>query len=213
MIRTIEDRGRSYRIHDPADEHIGLAIRRGRPYEHKLLRCIADLGLSGTAVDVGAHVGNHSLYLAAICGLRVVAYEPNESLHRALVANVDLNRKNVDVEGFPIALGAKFHKAEWVSEMALQVSPASPAGDVEVHSFDSLRKTDDISVVKIDVEGYECDALAGMVGTLSTVRPHVFSEVHEAADVAAQATILGPLGYSLDHFIHMGSRMAHWRAH
>ena len=44
-----------------------------------------------TVIDVGANVGNHTLFLACVVGARVVAYEPDPKLAAAMSASVHKN--------------------------------------------------------------------------------------------------------------------------
>jgi FkbM family methyltransferase len=51
-------------------------------------------------------------------------------------------------------------------------------------------------VIKIDVEGAEGVAVAGMIGTLSRHKPTLMIELHGVAAAHAALTHLAPLGYS-----------------
>ena len=55
-----------------------------------------------TVIDVGAHVGRYSL-LAAKCGARVIALEPDERNYRMLCANLSANHFN---KAIPLQMAA-----------------------------------------------------------------------------------------------------------
>jgi FkbM family methyltransferase len=212
-ILTIRVAGRSYKIHDPGG-HIGRPLRGGRPYEQKMLDEIRRLRLEGTALDVGAHVGNHALYLAAICGLSVWAFEPHEESYERLAANIDLNKDDlsVDVAATQAALGTHPHQAEWHPDKKMTLRPLESGQGVPVVPFDELPCPADLSLVKMDVEGMEPLVMEGMQATLRMFKPVVYAEAHDGMAVNAQRAVMSKIGYRLDHYVHMGSRMACWRA-
>jgi FkbM family methyltransferase len=53
-------------------------------------------------------MGNHTLWLAAICGLRVIAVEPLDV--KRLQANLALN--DLDVTVWPVALGDRAYRGK-----------------------------------------------------------------------------------------------------
>ena len=205
-VHTITDQGRSYRIADPGGR-IGSKIANGEPYERKLLTDVRQRHHSGTAVDVGAHVGNHALYLAAVCDLRVLAFEADPATYERLEDNVALN-PGIDVDCHHLALGAVNGAGSIGRAMTVTVG----TGPVEVARFDDRFHIDDLAVVKVDVEGMEPDVLAGMAGHLEEHRPVVYVETHTDDADAAHRDVLTPLGYEVTRRIHMGSTMVRWEA-
>lgn len=204
MICTIEAAGRSYRIHDPGGR-VGAKVSRGEPYERKLLTDIRQRHHRGTAVDVGAHVGNHSLYLAAICGLSVVAFEPRPEPYAALCANRDLN-PGITIFAINAALGA----TDCTGSIGPGMTVIPGEGDVEIRRFDDHYTVDDLSVVKVDVEGAEASVLAGMVEHLERCRPTVYVEAHTPEAEESHRAVLEPLGYELTKRIATASPMHRW---
>lgn len=206
MIVELARHGATWKIEDPGGL-IGRPIREGRPYEWRLLDEIAGLGLSGSALDVGAHVGNHALYLAAVCGLTVYAFEPDPATFARLVENMKRN-PGLPVLAVPAAAGARTERAR--IGPAMTVIP-DPAGDVQVLRVDDFVELDDLVLVKIDVEGAEPDVLAGMVRNLSRCRPIVYAETHTRTAGRRIAAVLEPLGYRPAGTVRMGSSMERWR--
>lgn len=214
MTITISDGGRSYQMNDPGGR-IGKSMRTGKPYEWKMLNEIRKLGLTGSALDIGAHVGNHALYLAKVCDLTVFAFEPNEDAYGALVENIELNE---DVPGpvfaYPLAVGVADQPVEWDPDRKMALLPLStgdPAPSFTTTALDDMVQLEDLVLVKVDVEGWEPNVFAGMVETLRASRPVIYSEVHDQNAVDDQRAVLRPIGYQLDHYMHMGSRMACWK--
>lgn len=213
---TIRIHGGEYRIHDPGGR-IGAKIALGVPYEKRLLVHIAQRCYRGTAVDVGAHVGNHSLFLAAVCGLRVLAFECHQPTVERLCENLALN-PHLKVMVHDCALSDEEGTGRLTGGRWVEFDPTrgdkgtlEPGGDVTVRRFDDLYTLDDLSVVKVDVEGTEHRVLAGMVDNLDRCSPDVYAETHTPEAHDATAAVLEPLGYRMTRAIHMGSVMERWQ--
>lgn len=190
-----------------APTKIARAMQHGRPYEAPLLEHIYALGLprGACAVDVGANVGNHTLWLAAICGLVVHAFEP--LVHEQLAANVALNTHIVDrVTVHPVALadddtiaaGRPVHVGKGrLSTADRHRDGRDPLPTATLDDYD----LDGVVVIKVDVEGMEPHVLRGAEHTISRCRPIIFAE--EWADGPKWhrriAQVLRPWGYRMTH--------------
>jgi FkbM family methyltransferase len=203
-ILTMSIAGCEYRIIDPGGR-IGSKLVNGEPYEKRLLADIHGRGLSGVAFDIGAHVGNHSLFLAAVCGLTVCAFEPHPVSYRMLTENVALN-PGIAVRTWQVAAGADWGRARFSGRMTLKLD----RGNVPVAPLDVLITPRDVAVVKVDVEGMEPEALAGMRGHLARTHPIVYAETHNEVAHRRIAHVLEPLGYRHTNTIAMGSAMHVW---
>jgi FkbM family methyltransferase len=144
--------------------------------------------------DVGANVGQHSLVVAAHVDT-VEAFEPFDEVADQFEAHVARNGLQ-DIRLHRIALG---ERREWRSlitpttgnrgtaalvEDARSPAPGTPGLEVEVRSGDevaaelmALGRRGMAGLVKIDVEGWERQVLAGLRGTLQAARPVVVTEV------------------------------------
>lgn len=188
-ILSVTAYGQTMRIWD-YPEKIAACWRVGRPYERPLLRHIHQQRFRGVAVDAGANIGNHTLWLAVVCGLRVVAFEP--VLHAELQANVTLNRLGSRVQVEPVALGDTDGTAEHVGLGRL----TQGVGELPVRRLDAYQLTN-VSVVKIDVEGMEPHVLRGGEQTIRRWRPVIFAEEHNQVEHDAIAEVLEPWGYRM----------------
>lgn len=166
-----------------------VIAKTGTPYEQALLEDIAGRISGGLAIDVGAHVGNHALALAIGCGLSVAAFEPDPDAYGHLIANLDRNRATT-VTPYNVGLSDQPGQATPGPRGTLDTA----GGPIPVITLDSL-DLDDVTVIKIDVEGMESRVLAGAAGTLARCRPYVYVEAWTDADRAAIAEALRPLGY------------------
>lgn len=206
-VLTITAHGRSYRIIDPGGR-VGSKLIHGEPYEKRLLEDVYRRDVGGrVAFDVGAHVGNHALYLAAICGLTVYAFEPHPDSFARLQENIGLN-PDLDVRAVNAAAGASEGRARFASQMQLKLG----RGDTPVRPIDDLVAPVDVAIVKVDVEGMEPHALEGMVNHLMRCRPVIYAETHTSAAHTAIAKVLEPIGFHSTGSIKMGSVMNVWEA-
>jgi FkbM family methyltransferase len=126
----------------------------------------------GLVLDVGAHLGYFTL-LAARRGAHVIACEPNPRTLGHLRANVQANSAQERVTIVPAALAdapgrRRFHLslAGDTSSLHGQQDTVS-AVEVDVTTADTVVAGRAVDVIKIDVEGGELDALAGMGGTIA----------------------------------------------
>lgn len=129
----------------------------------------------GSFLDIGANIGSFTLIASEQEKARAYAFEPHPETFRLLQRNVELNRRN-NVSLFNIALG----RAE--GEVFLSDDAGSATNHIEpVQSERTVtvrcRRIDTVcsehaihpQYIKIDVEGFEYDVLAGFGVFLSDV--------------------------------------------
>jgi FkbM family methyltransferase len=129
-----------------------------------------------TFIDVGANAGAYTLLAAGGCGARVVAVEPVPATCALLRQNIALNGLEEAVNVQAIGLGAapdqlyfSVAKADAWNHVVLQPDGVTAVQSVEVVCLDSLTATVIPALLKIDVEGYEYEVLAGAQQTLQAV--------------------------------------------
>jgi FkbM family methyltransferase len=172
-------------------------------------------------VDVGAFVGYFSL-LAALANRRsrVLAFEPMPDNAERLQRHIRLNRlDNVELVRAAVASSSGtaelFHTGsanpsstslvrEFMSSH--DVVHASVVPTVALDQFLEDRGVGAVSLLKLDIETGEPDALRGMSQTLVRDKPAIFCEVL-STDVGRQVqAILAPLGYRFYHLTPEGPR-------
>lgn len=160
------------------------------------LHDITSLGKPGHALDIGANVGFYSLVLAA-SGWNVTAFEPmatnTELIQASLCKNPDFKQR-VTLNNF--GLGAKddhciiisgdSNLGDGISVCGDKASQPIQAGyhkraSIDFHRLDDVlaqQHVDSIDFVKMDVEGFECQVMAGGQSLLTKFRPKLIqSEV------------------------------------
>lgn len=140
-----------------------------RKYATALSRCTAHRRV---AVDIGAHVGLWS-YWMALNFETLHAFEPKPEHGACWARNVPAR---AGVEFHALALGAEARRVGVRTDAASSGNTYVVAGDdVEMRTLDSFQFTD-VDFIKIDCEGYEYDVLAGARDTLARCRPVIIVE-------------------------------------
>lgn len=165
--------------------------RMGQFYETKdLLALRAHFPKGGVFVDIGANVGNHSLFAAQhLRAAQVIPVEPNPLSYTLLLANIVVNGLVgvFDLRG--VGFGAS-DKASGGFAMEVRTKNVGAArmlpgeGDIEVKRGDDILAGIAPDMIKIDVEGMEIDVLAGLEQTVATHRPVMLVEVDNRNEAA-----------------------------
>ncbi|WP_370206866.1 FkbM family methyltransferase [Pararhodobacter marinus] len=171
------------------DDPIQGAHRKGRFYEGAdLTRVIGHVAPGGTVLDIGANVGNHTLYFAMFTGAaRVIPVEPNPLALEPLVGNVLANRLQglVDLSYLGFGLGAEDSAGWGMKEHDRNLGATrmfAGKGDLIVRRGDGVFPDLRPDLVKIDVEGMEMEVLAGLEALIARARPVIMIEVREDRD-------------------------------
>ena len=169
-----------------SQDHIAEVIRKtGTFYEAEMLAdARSRLFYPACAVDVGAHVGNHTVYFARVLGVRTFAFEPYPETFRHLEANVAGNGLTGLCTLRNVAVGAATSRARAEPASAGNSGMATvaldPGGAVEVVALnEALQSEPRIDIIKIDVEGWELDVLRGSAEVLARHRPLLYVEIME----------------------------------
>lgn len=165
----------------PADEFTILPSMMANDYEtEELEACRRVLRPGDVVLDLGANVGVFSCILAKDAA-KVIAVEPETRNFARLKAHVALN--NLDnVECHQVAAGS----AATMLHLQLvdgsvgthHIVPSASAQTVSVSAVcaDELVAGRPIRLVKLDVEGYEWEAIQGLRRTLEKDRPFLLVE-------------------------------------
>ncbi|WP_162261751.1 FkbM family methyltransferase [Bosea sp. Root381] len=194
--------GKEFRfVHSDRDDHL-LAIMRssGAFYEAELLAALVPMvPREATVVDVGANIGNHSVFFAGVMGCRVIAIEPNPNAASLLARNLEINGLADRVEIRRCALGAERRRGRVsgaaTHNLGMAAVEADEQGDIEIVPLDGLSIESPVALLKIDVEGAEYDVLVGATELLKAHRPVLVLEIARAEDYRRIAALLQPFGY------------------
>jgi len=118
-------------------------------------------------VDVGANVGVYTILSSAEIGAETISIEPIPQTFHLLAQNVLINNLGEKVKLYNIGLGRetgrlKFSKnLDTVNHVIADGESAGEVIEVEVKTLDSLFSNRIPDLIKIDVEGFETEVLAG----------------------------------------------------
>lgn len=195
--------------------YVYLPLARGRWYEEAFLEHIRSLDLVGAYVDVGAHLGTHTLWYAMLCPSTVVhAIEPvtryADVVDRNVAANglegrVLVHRVGVsDRAGFATNYLSREHQVGFVSD-------AEPVRETfEIVRLDELVPRP-VVLIKLDIEGMELAAIQGAERLLED-RPVVFAEAHSEEELDAIDGLLDQRGYRATGRVFNASPTYEWVA-
>jgi FkbM family methyltransferase len=169
---------------DPRDDKIALQLMGGRPWQRRklenavaVLRSAGALQENGFFIDVGANIGTQSIYaLATGAFAGALAIEADRRNFEILRRNFEINGLSGNVRLFHGAASARSGEAQFTRDRqnfgGHSLEPGmvlTPVEQVTVRTY----RLDDIltdcglrpcqaSLVKLDVEGHELQALRGM---------------------------------------------------
>lgn len=200
-----------------ANDYVGHWIEVSGGYEYEVLHPAINFikGLlgpqRGTCFDVGANIGNHSVFFQSHFS-QVVAVEANPDVFEILNFNT---RRFANVRAVNVALGEEEGEgiltlADGANEGTGFVSVNANVADgtlVKIMPLDSLTKSVEgkIDLIKIDVEGFEQQVLRGASQTLAEHMPIVTFEYYVSQQDASNVfELLEASGYH--HFYYVGTR-------
>jgi FkbM family methyltransferase len=217
LLRLRWPRSFAFTISGFQGDHILESIKRtGRFYESDLLEELA-LRLPsrpGVILDVGANIGNHTLYFARVLAQRVIAIEPHGSAAALLENNIRTNGTSDQVvvvrAGASDRQGRAFivqgEQSNNLGSTRLSASkipspdPSHPTEDVPVLTVDDISYlyagSHPIHLIKIDVEGMEAHVLKGAMRTITKHLPLITLEANTKEDIHITDELLIPLGYT-----------------
>lgn len=159
---------------------------QGRFYEIDELQIISRYYKGGTFVDIGANVGNHSVFVGRILEAEhIIAFEPNPRAYRLLETNLALNSLTQRATVYPVGLSDRVATSP-MSELAennlgsARIDPGGRGNQIELSTGDLILRGVRLDFVKIDVEGHELSALQGLAESLRKWSPVIFIEIEDA---------------------------------
>jgi FkbM family methyltransferase len=181
--------------------------RRGQFYEVEELALMRSLfPPEAVVVDVGANVGNHSVFFAGVCkAQRVLAFEVNPSAIELLKENVRLNRLDaIDLTYLGRAATDRVRRFEIVDDAPDNLGGAhlveDRTGQIVSTTLDTALTDVNIDFLKIDVEGMEIKALRGARRTIRRCRPPIFVEVMRS-NLRKFYSLVRKFGYRIERTI------------
>ena len=201
---------------------IDFAIYLGDVFERNTKKALRNLVVeSGGVLDIGANIGAHTLHLARFVGPsgRVMAFEPTDYAFRKLRRNIELNPTLVgristyncflaaeDGNALPDKIYSSWPLVPEAELHAKHLGRAMSTENASVRSVDSVLAeagNPAVHLVKLDVDGFECEILRGAAKLLRDQKPAFVMEIspyvldERGASLSELMSILMSNGYRL----------------
>lgn len=183
------------------NDHIGSEIQANGFYESFYLKNIIpfinEQVFSYSMLDVGANIGNHSVFLSNYFN-KIYSFEPQKTTYKLL----EINTKRIsNVKIFNYGISSSFLKEELFIN-------SKNRGMVSKHKIDEfyfkeevqfkpleLNNEEKISFIKIDVEGNEIDVLKALKATITKNYPIISFEFNDHNTKENIEDLLNGYGY------------------
>jgi FkbM family methyltransferase len=157
---------------------------------------------SSLVLDIGANIGNHSLFMATQANCKkIISFEPLPEIFSVLQKNIAENHLD-NIEPLNYAVGKERGFAEIAKTIenncgATSLKLSEKRTDIELIALDDFfSNIPKIDFVKIDVEGFEVEVLKGMKKTISKYKPKIWLEVQKTTFLEVNE-ILENFGYKI----------------
>jgi FkbM family methyltransferase len=179
-VRDIDTIWGTFRCFD--GDSVGNALAKGEFWDAHLQPFMHEAAGEGTALDIGAYIGFHSVYLSHLYPT-VVAIEPQPASYLLLVENC----RHTNVILLNLAAYSELILLETASTADVGWDPAhptnAPAAPLRRSDSGKLagRPLDDlylkhVDFIKIDAQGCDLRALIGLEQTIARCRPLIVFE-------------------------------------
>ncbi|CUH74963.1 methyltransferase, FkbM family [Tritonibacter multivorans] len=127
-------------------------------------------------VDIGAGIGNSSLFFAKVTGAKVLAFEPAQDAREVLETSIALNNLEHQIE-------------------LSNASVCGREGAGSTGSLDDVLGTRFVDLIRIDAAGLEKVVLAGAAEVLERCKPMLVARAATLEHLSAIEDVLRPYGY------------------
>ena len=180
-------------------------------YEERLLEKARSLNLDGVYVDIGANIGNHSIFFNCFCNsTKVYSFEIDASIFAILKKNIELNCAEdtyhlgeigiLDRKGLVDLSDINHLNAGMTKIVNVEGSQR------EVDTLDNIMHgVDNIVLIKMDVEGFELQIIEGAKDILENQSPVIFAELATKKEFKLFKDAVSKFGYTTDGVNYAGT--------
>ncbi len=141
-----------------------------------------DVFTNSIVLDIGANIGNHTLYFVKECGAsKVYSFEPVPQTYEILHKNIEINGLEGIVTTVNRGVGARRSQARIQSfsreDLGKSIISYDDVGELKIVALDDMSFDGRVGFVKIDVEGFEVEVFLGAKEFLGKNRPIIFCEI------------------------------------
>ncbi|MBX9867014.1 MAG: FkbM family methyltransferase [Burkholderiales bacterium] len=199
-VVNYDDKSFKFVIQDENEYIQKTLLTSGKFYEKDLLESLTKLidVNEGVALDIGANLGNHSIFFAGVLGLQVHSFEPLAQTYNLLQQNIKINEFENKIFTNNSAVGAEngWCEIENVDQANLGSTTVSRSqnGKIPLVTIDSylseINFSGNIKLIKIDVEGFEVSVLNGAMKTIKLFKPLLIIECQNMDRLYEALTVL-----------------------
>lgn len=144
--------------------------------------------IRGCAIDVGANIGNHSVFFSKYFK-RVMAFEPSPLIFKVLNLNAELSEGTIKC--FPFGVSESSRKVQFFTPknthicssriVDKEIEEPNNSIMVDLVALDEMKEiiSEEVGLLKIDVEGHELQVLNGARNLIETNHPIIIFEQHK----------------------------------
>lgn len=180
------------------NDHIQKHWVAGSFYEASrncLLSYLTINGYKGRCLDIGASIGNHTVYFEKVLGCDVIAFEPSDESFEHLVKNCELNDCKATLINFALGESSGTCSMSSISDENVGMKQVVDGNDCNIEKLDNL-VSGQFDFIKIDVEHYNLPLLKGAKETLmNQTKCHVFIECETPKVLSETSLIMKSYGY------------------
>lgn len=172
----------------------------GTFYNWQTLKALEDYLSPGELVlDIGANIGNNSLYFSGICSAQVIAYEANPKTAAILQKNIESNYLDDKVHIRRVRVGSTSKSLE-TSHDLLENQDANmlalgPETTLDT-TLDLEQIADRVQLIYIQVEARALAILEGAIGLIMRDRPFIACDAVNPSSVEALTAFAVEIGYT-----------------
>ena len=196
--------GKSIPITAPKDDFITKTLVSTKTfYEADLLKDLLKGAPTGVYVDVGAHIGNHTLaFAAAFPATKVIAIEPSRTSFHTLCVNAQsFERDRIECHGVAIhdelrTVFIEAHNTINTGNRRIHVNPGPGMETTPARRLDEIIGDASVALIKMDVEGSEPAVIRSAFDTIRRSHPIIVAEAKTRDLLALVWGLLRPFGYT-----------------
>lgn len=170
----------------PLDTIQRWIVDKSEFYEEELLKELEHIIPNDAVIcDIGANIGNHSLYWASNMQIKkIYAFEPVDTTYNILEKNIKINNLENIIKPLNIGLSDEkgtgiinIYSNDNIGGTSIKKSNQNNGG-IKIDKLDNIKIIEEkLDFIKIDVEGHELLALKGAKQTINKYKPLIFIEI------------------------------------
>jgi len=187
MIKEIIYKDKTIKVHTKnATETTQQSWNNGLFYNRSVLSFIENIYVNGSIIEIGASIGNNTLFFGGVLGAFVHCIEPDEIKRAQLSKNIMLNDIRTNLLPYAVSDYAGLARIER-GERLVYIKDNRDIANVRVTTVDTVI-FDVVTIMYIDVKENEFNILAGCRRTIKTYTPHIFIRTERPYEVASFLT-------------------------